>query len=92
MFHGLHAVFHGLNPIFLAVFEWPKTPMLRGRQKGCESPHDVGRYVHPSFAWPCSEQLMVPRGVLHGGTWRCASYLVLVCKSGRWFNGGLMDG
>ena len=60
MFHGLHAVFHGLNPIFLAVFEWPNTPMTW--PSGCESPHDVGRYVHPGFAWPCSEQLMVPRG------------------------------
>ncbi|CAL1140082.1 unnamed protein product, partial [Cladocopium goreaui] len=60
----LHDAAWGMAPFEVAVMlaaAFPASVQDR-KNRGCESPHDVGRYVHPGFAWPCSEQLMVPRG------------------------------
>lgn len=56
----LHDAAWGMAPFEVAVMlaaAFPASVQDR-KNRGCESPHDVGRYVHPGFAWPCSEQLM----------------------------------
>eukprot|EP00435_Cladocopium_sp_Y103_P035884 s2526_g9.t1 len=56
----LHDAAWGMAPFEAAVMlaaAFPASIQDR-KNRGCESPHDLGRYVHPNFSWQCSEQLM----------------------------------
>lgn len=56
----LHDAAWGMAPFQAAVMLAAVAPasVQDRRNRGCESPHDVGRYVHPGFSWPSPEQLM----------------------------------